>query len=178
MTKYKLLKPIKNVEWEVGEVKETKEDSYGDAHIKYNAGVWALAHEIALLEHAGFIEEVDEVKPIDIGGGFAGSIGKLCTSQLMPALDEKYYLPHVVHENKYDYYQPHIDGIFRNKTPKRWRAEKGGMYYCLGRDLEVAEVKDCCHGFDNTLYEAGNYFQTTEQIEEFRKGVKALVGIK
>ena len=122
MTKYKLLKPIKNVEWNVGEVRETEEGHGGDSYLKINN--FALSHfTLALLEHAGFIEDVDE-------------------------------------------------------TPKRWRAARGGVYYCLGRDFEVAEVKDYHNGFDNDLYEACNYFQTTEQAEEFRKGVKALVGIK
>ena len=60
MTKYKLLKPIKNVEWNVGEVKETEKAYEGGTHIKYNAGVVMYPPELALLEHAGFIEEVNE----------------------------------------------------------------------------------------------------------------------
>jgi len=122
MTKYKLLKPIKNVEWNVGEVRETEEDYGGDSYLKINN--FALSHfTLALLEHAGFIEEVDE-------------------------------------------------------TPKRWRAKRNGTYYYLNLFFEISIGWEAYNSFDNAKYEAGNYFQTTEQIEEFRKGVKALVGIK
>ena len=67
MTKYKLLKTIKNVEWNVGEVREM-EGSYGTDYIKYkHVGYTTCMNmyppEIALLEHAGFIEDVNEVQP-------------------------------------------------------------------------------------------------------------------
>ena len=124
MTKYKLLKPIKGVVWEVGEVKEAKKDNDDDEYVEYGGTNWKLNQmSLLFLEHAGFIEEVDE-------------------------------------------------------TPKRWRAEMGGMYYYLDEVFEVNQDWDNYNLFDNELYEAGNYFQTTEQIEEFKKGVKALVGIK
>jgi len=65
MTKYKLLKPIKNVEWNVGEVRETEEDYGGDSYLKINN--FALSHiTLALLEHAGFIEEVDETPKLNV----------------------------------------------------------------------------------------------------------------
>ena len=122
MTKYKLLKPIKNVEWKVEEVRETEEDWNGFDDIITRS--CRLRHfDLLFLEHAGFIEEVDE-------------------------------------------------------TPKRWRAEEGGMYYFLDETFEEEPDEDHRCSYDNARYEAGNYFQTTEQIEEFQKGVKALVGIK
>ena len=131
MTKYKLLKPIKGVEWEVGEVREL-ESNYGIdyipyKYIRYNTCMSMHPPELALLEHAGFIEEVNEVQP---------------------------------------------------ETPKRWRAERCGYYFYLDENLTVSKGVEWHSRFDDNLYEAGNYFQTTEQIEEFRKGVKALVGIK
>ena len=122
MTKYKLLKPIKDVEWIVGDVRGTEQDHEGDTYIQANRHVEIYAVQLALLEHAGFIEEVDE-------------------------------------------------------TPKRRRAERGEEYYYLDTDLEVGNTRDIYSEFDDDLYEACNYFQTTEQAEEFRKGVKALVGI-
>jgi len=124
MTKYKLLKPIKNVEWNVGEVREAAKDRDGGVYV---ARLGIFPTEIALLEHAGFIEEVNEVKL---------------------------------------------------KTPKRWRAEKCGGYYYLNEDFGITYTADIWRAWDNARYEAGNYFQTTEQIEEFKKGVKALVGSK
>ena len=123
MTKYKLLKPIKNVEWNVGEVRDTLEEYDGGVYLKADETVEIYAVQLALLEHAGFIEEVDE-------------------------------------------------------TPKRWRAEEYGKYFYLNLSFEVEKQEDSYYGFDNTRYEACNYFQTTEQAEEFRKGVKALVGSK
>jgi len=127
MTKYKLLKPIKNVEWNVGEVRETIEGYEGNVYIEISGCVQIYAVELALLEHAGFIEEVNDV-------------------QL--------------------------------ETPKRWRAEKYSNYFYLNENFEVTEKSDIWGAYDNARYEAGNYFQTTEQVEEFRKGVKALVGSK
>ena len=122
MTKYKLLKQIKGVEWIVGDVRGTEQDHEGDTYIQANGHVEIYAVQLALLEHAGFIEDVDE-------------------------------------------------------TPTRWRAEEYGKYFYLNLSFEVEKQEDSYYGFDNTRYEACNYFQTTEQAEEFRKGVKALLGI-
>jgi len=68
MTKYKLLKPIKNVEWEVGEVREAEQDYGGNVFIQADKKVEIYIVTLALLEHAGFIEEVNEVKKEFIGG--------------------------------------------------------------------------------------------------------------
>ena len=113
------------MEWEVGEVRET-EEGFNANCIKYGVGVTIYPSELALLEHAGFIEEVNEAQ---------------------------------------------------TETPKRWRAEKFSKYFFLNDNFEVREEKEVHSLFDNYLYEAGNYFQTVEQIEEFQKGVKALLGI-
>jgi len=123
MTKYKLLKPIKGVVWNVGEVRETDECSPGNVFIQVSRYVLIYAVQLALLEHAGFIEEVGE-------------------------------------------------------APKRWRAERYGCYFYLDENLTVSKGVEWHSRFDDNLYEAGNYFQTTKQAEEFRKRVKALVGIK
>ena len=54
--KYKLLKPIKGLDWKVGEEKEAS---------RRDGGIYAMeirGVDIALLEHCGFIEEVKEWK--------------------------------------------------------------------------------------------------------------------
>ena len=66
MTKYKLLKPIKNVEWNVGEVMETRREYNEDAFIHVGGRTVIYDIEIALLEHAGFIEEVDETPKLNV----------------------------------------------------------------------------------------------------------------
>ena len=64
------------------------------------------------------------------------------------------------------------------EAPKRWRAEKHGYYFYLDDTFRVNEEKDTHSIFDDDLYRAGNYFQTTKQVVGFQKGVKALVGSK
>jgi len=137
MTKYKLLKPIKNVDWCVGEVRETIEGYEGNVYIEISGCVQIYAVELALLEHAGFIEE-EIIYDTNLTGGEQTS----------------------------------------TNIPKRWRAKKHGYYFYLDDTFEVIEEKNWSSMFDNARYEAGNYFQTIKQAEEFKKGVKALVGIK
>jgi len=134
MTKYKLLKPIKNVEWKVGEVRETEEDCDGDTYIQVTRYLEIYAVQLALLEHAGFIEE-EIIYDTNLTGGEQTS----------------------------------------TNIPKRWRAEKYRGYYYLDENFGITYISDIWGAYDNARYEAGNYFQTTEQIEEFKKGVKALV---
>jgi len=146
MTKYKLLKPIKNVDWKVGEVKETEQDWNGFDDIITRS--CRIRHfELLLLEHAGFIEEVNDVRIIPVG---VGDVAVCCGGETLRT------------------FQP-------LETPKRWRAKKYSNYFYLNENFEVTEKSDIWGAYDNARYKAGNYFQTTEQAEEFRKGVKALI---
>ena len=55
---------------------------------------------------------------------------------------------------------------------KRWRAEKGSYYYFIDHELEINDKIDCQYKFDNEMYENGNYFQTTEEAEEYAEYMK------
>ena len=186
MTKYKLLKPIKNVDWCVGEVRETEEDYDGDSYIKINN--FALYPvTLALTEHLGFIEEVEMLQPTGNkisstgggnGNGRVGGGGGGADSRIIPV-----GVGDVAVCCGGDTIRTFMGtscisvGSAPLETPKRWRAEKGGDYYYLDTGFRVQAEWDDYGDYDNNHYKAGNYFQTTEQLEEFRKGVKALVGI-
>lgn len=60
--KYKLLKKIENCDWEVGELIETIKEGTWNGSFYYN-GRYYSPIDIALLEHCGFIERVEEKKP-------------------------------------------------------------------------------------------------------------------
>ena len=59
---------------------------------------------------------------------------------------------------------------------KRWRAEKGEMYFYVNYELEVNIIVDDYYNGDNILYKAGNYFKTEEEAElvaiKFREVLK------
>ena len=56
---------------------------------------------------------------------------------------------------------------------KKWRAEKGEMYFYVNYGLEVNIIVDDYYNGDNILYKAGNYFKTEKEAEKvaekFRK---------
>lgn len=54
----------------------------------------------------------------------------------------------------------------------RWRAKKGREYYSIDTDIEVCKFFDDNEVYDNTLYDALNYFRTKEQAKEAAKRVK------
>lgn len=54
----------------------------------------------------------------------------------------------------------------------RWRAEKGREYNSIDTDMEVCKFFDDNEVYDNTLYDALNYFHTKEQAKEAAKRVK------
>ena len=59
---------------------------------------------------------------------------------------------------------------------KRWRAEKGEMYFYVNYELEVNIIVDDYYNGDNILYKSGNYFKTEEEAElvaiKFREVLK------
>lgn len=75
MTKYKLLKPIPNCDWKVGELVELTE--YGAVYLYDEVHVSIFPHEIALLIHCGFLEEVREETPHEYIAGLDESTSKI-----------------------------------------------------------------------------------------------------
>ena len=59
---------------------------------------------------------------------------------------------------------------------KKWRAEKGEMYFYVNYELEVNIIVDDYYSGDNSLYKTGNYFKTREEAElvaiKFREVLK------
>ena len=57
-------------------------------------------------------------------------------------------------------------------TLKIWRAEKGSYYYFVDHELEINDKIDDRFKFDDEMYKNGNYFQTTEEAEEYAEYIK------
>ena len=55
------------------------------------------------------------------------------------------------------------------EKPKRWRAERGEMYWYVNEIGMIFRVTECSTGSDDYFYNSGNYFQTKEQAEEYQK---------
>jgi len=55
----------------------------------------------------------------------------------------------------------------------RWRAGKGGAYYCVTGIGAIACTADIRCETDDMRYEAGNYYETYEQAEAAAERVKA-----
>ena len=56
----------------------------------------------------------------------------------------------------------------------RWRAEKGGRYYCLCADSTIYDLIEDGDQTDNTNYECGNYFKTREAAEKVAEQVRRI----
>lgn len=54
---------------------------------------------------------------------------------------------------------------------KRWRAEKGGIYWFIDIDFsgKVRDLWDQCSHDENVRYNLGNYFKTKEEAEKVKK---------
>lgn len=55
------------------------------------------------------------------------------------------------------------------EKPKRWRAERGEMYWYVNEIGMIFRVTECSTRSDDYFYNSGNYFQTKEQAEEYEK---------
>ena len=55
------------------------------------------------------------------------------------------------------------------KKPKRWRAERGEMFWYVNEIGMIFRVTECSTRSDDYFYNSGNYFQTKEQAEEYKK---------
>lgn len=58
---------------------------------------------------------------------------------------------------------------------KRWRAEKGGVYYVIAILGDIASLIENNTKFEEKLYRIGNYFQTEEEAEQKLKEIKNLL---
>lgn len=50
---------------------------------------------------------------------------------------------------------------------KRWRAEKGGVYYCINEPFGITWYIDSYTDASNKKYENGNYFKTEKEAKEY-----------
>lgn len=60
--------------------------------------------------------------------------------------------------------------------PKRWRAEKNGVYYYINQNMEVCATMDMYSTPDDDLYKVGNYFKSQEETENKAEEMKKLLG--
>lgn len=127
----------------------------------------------------------DEV--IDIIMGLKGKIHKISTNDDIAypvhvnfdeselyTLDGRYYFddkhPRLLHyRDDYDYNVIDFNNLPKRQLPKRWRAENGGIYYCVRFDAEgwsfADEIRDIYGYNDNANYNSGNYFRTEIEAE-------------
>lgn len=55
---------------------------------------------------------------------------------------------------------------------KRWRAEKGGVYYCINEPFGITWYIDSYTDASNKKYENGNYFKTEKEAKEYAEYMK------
>ena len=55
---------------------------------------------------------------------------------------------------------------------KRWRAEKGGVYYCINEPFGITWYIDSHTDASNKKYENGNYFKTEAEALEYAEYMK------
>lgn len=60
----------------------------------------------------------------------------------------------------------------RESKPKKWRAEKGGVYYFLSGSFKIVYTTDDYYPADDRLYKCGNYFSTKELAQQASEAVK------
>jgi DNA repair exonuclease SbcCD ATPase subunit len=53
----------------------------------------------------------------------------------------------------------------------RWRARKGGEYYCVGGSGDIEKFMESSDDFDEWHYKIGNYFATQVEAEEYKKAL-------
>ena len=55
---------------------------------------------------------------------------------------------------------------------KRWRAEKGGVYYCITEPFGITWYIDSYTDASNKKYKNGNYFKTEAEVLEYAEYMK------
>ena len=52
---------------------------------------------------------------------------------------------------------------------KRWRAERGEIYYRVNTFNQVCSLRECCCDNDDLVYYSHNYFKTKEEAEKYAR---------
>ena len=55
---------------------------------------------------------------------------------------------------------------------KRWRAKRGGYFYYIDCFFEPEQSIEVFLEEDDDIYKSGNYFETTEEAEEYAEYIK------
>jgi hypothetical protein len=66
----------------------------------------------------------------------------------------------------------------KQKTVKRWRAEKGRSYWYIENNGVIYSAKDSKSIWDNFFYSTGCYFKTKEEAEAYRDKLIKIQAIK
>ncbi len=75
--------------------------------------------------------------------------------------------PRLLHyRDDYDYSIIDFNNLPKRQEPKRWRAEKGDIYYSFTSNFGVEESIEDNYYLDNKAYDSGNYFKTKEEAQE------------
>ena len=81
--------------------------------------------------------------------------------------------PRVIKNNCIEELKQRIDLINEKYgIPKRWRAEKGEIYFFINSNCEISTTKNYINDwdkFDDINYELGNYFETKEQAQKVKE---------
>ena len=101
---------------------------------------------------------------IDIVVNFG--INDICEYEISSDIERPFLLHY---REDYDYSVIDFNNLPKRQEPKKWRAEKGRLYYCVRFDAEgwsfADEIRDI-HGYnDNANYNSGNYFRTEIEAE-------------
>ena len=65
-----------------------------------------------------------------------------------------------------------IDYDKKEIVKKRWRAEEDGTFYYVSERGKILSTVETFCGYDNDIYEYGNYFRTEEQAEKVAKEIR------
>lgn len=73
-------------------------------------------------------------------------------------------------ENKIKELQEEINKLKEEKKPvKRWRANKNEDYFITDNGGEISCITDTFHRIDTYRYNAGNYFKTEQEAENYKE---------
>lgn len=77
---------------------------------------------------------------------------------------------------KADRFGEYFEGV--GDEYKRWRADRGGDYYCVDSDGSLVAYGEYNDNTDNGLYKMGNYFKTGKEAKRWRDYMVALRTVK
>lgn len=66
-------------------------------------------------------------------------------------------------------------GTDNSLKPKRWRAERGKVYYFVGDELRVTSSSEDFDTIDDNRYQIGNYFKSYKEAEVVAEKFKELL---